>query len=159
MAKKQTQRSSTSEAKRTNRPYLIFGIGGILCAILLAYNYGYGVDLGSFKTGLNAVVEQVTKKDDAVLANAPAEESAKWTWKNGPRSGAKLLSSDDIRYVDGGKPLLVIIGHVFDVTKGFKMYAPGSGYHGFIGKWHQTKLSFLIFYAEILHSSVDYLPF
>lgn len=47
-----------------------------------------------------------------------------------------VLKDKDIEFVDGGKLYLVILGHVFDVTKGSKHYGPGSGYHGFIGIWN-----------------------
>lgn len=54
-------------------------------------------------------------------------------WHLGPDLTKKLYSLDEIKYKQDGPLLLVLIGHVFDVT-GADYYQPGSGYHAFIGK-------------------------
>jgi hypothetical protein len=61
-------------------------------------------------------------------------------WINGPSKlpHLKLFTLDDIKFVEGGKWYLVLIGHVFDVT-GAEFYKPGSGYHAFIG-WFKKKI-------------------
>jgi len=71
----------------------------------------------------------------AVKMEEPKPEEIKMDWRLSPLSGAPFLTDEDIKYTHGvGKPYLVIVGHVFDITKGFKSYEPGSGYHGFIGQ-------------------------
>jgi hypothetical protein len=76
-------------------------------------------------------------------------------WKDGPIAGAKLFSDEDIKYTEGGKLLLVIIGHVFDVTKGKKHYGPGSGYHGFVGRDASRAFTDMNFSDEAVLNDVD----
>ena len=49
-----------------------------------------------------------------------------------------LLSSEDVVKYDGSDPslpmYLVILGKVYDVSKGKKFYAPGTGYNVFVGR-------------------------
>lgn len=54
-------------------------------------------------------------------------------WTKSPYPGARFYTDEEIAYKTDATPMLVIVGHIFDVTKGFQMYEPGSGYHGFIG--------------------------
>jgi len=78
--------------------------------------------------------------DDNANSGFPTPSAEKLSkvhdWMKGPSSNPKLklMNNDDVKYVSGGKLYLIIIGHVIDVTSGAKMYEPGSGYHGFIGK-------------------------
>jgi predicted heme/steroid binding protein len=48
------------------------------------------------------------------------------------------LSKDDLKHYDGSDPnlpiLLVVKGHIFDVSSGRNYYGPGSGYNFFCGR-------------------------
>jgi hypothetical protein len=66
-------------------------------------------------------------KDDAPSAARDAD------------AGATVLSRADVAAHDGvanpgGALYLVVLGEVFDVTAGERFYAPGNGYHGFVGR-------------------------
>ncbi|CAG7834640.1 unnamed protein product [Allacma fusca] len=56
------------------------------------------------------------------------------SWMKKTIPNARVFSSEEIKYQEGKPFLLVIVGHVFDVTTGSEYYKPGSGYFGFIGQ-------------------------
>jgi hypothetical protein len=59
---------------------------------------------------------------------------ANWDWNDQPLAGATLFTDSEIAFSEGKKPLLVILGNVFDVSGNYESYKAGSGYHGFIGQ-------------------------
>jgi len=77
--------------------------------------------------------KKVTQKE---ITNFDARHYYDWNWKDGPIREKLLLNDDDIALVKGGhgRPLLVILGHVFDVATNYPSYKEGTGYHGFIGQ-------------------------
>ncbi|XP_053669010.1 neuferricin homolog [Anopheles marshallii] len=61
-----------------------------------------------------------------------------------PQNGELVLTESELSKFDGKDSdllYLVILGHVYDVTQGFKHYGPGQSYHMFVG--HDATRSFV----------------
>ncbi|XP_052900351.1 neuferricin homolog [Anopheles moucheti] len=61
-----------------------------------------------------------------------------------PQNGDLILTEAELSKFDGKESdllYLVILGHIYDVTQGFKHYGPGQSYHMFVG--HDATRSFV----------------